>query len=184
MSKSNEELREEIKEELKEELGKIKAFLHEFKTFAMKGNMIDMAVGMIVGGAFTALVNSIVNNIATPLIGILIGIDLKDLVVVLPRLYGNAEPNVLAIGMFLNSLISFVVVAFVVFLFVKAMNKFRHKEDSEPEAPMPKEDIVLLTEIRDLLKAANGVVDTGVESNEEDDMDIIISEGESLEAEN
>jgi len=124
-------------------------FFNEFKTFAIKGNMIDMAVGMIVGGAFTALVTSIVSNIATPLIGILIGIDLKAVRIELPRLYGNAEPNVLEFGLFLNSLISFVIVAFTVFLFVKALNKFRKKQEAAP--PPPKAEERLLTEIRDIL---------------------------------
>jgi len=139
------------------ELTKIKKFFDEFKKFAIKGNMVDMAVGMIVGGAFTALVTSIVTNIATPLIGILIGIDLKDLQIVLPRLYGSSEePNILAIGMFLNSLISFVIVAFVVFLFVKAINKFRSSnEEAPPPPPEPTKEELLLTEIRDILRSQN-----------------------------
>lgn len=134
--------------------GKVKKFFGEFKTFAIKGNMMDMAVGMIVGGAFTALVTSIVTNIATPIIGIFIGIDLSSLEIVLPHLYGTVqEPNVLAIGLFLNNLISFVVVAFTVFLFIKAINKFRKKhEDSPPPPPEPSREEILLTEIRDLLK--------------------------------
>ena len=134
-------------------IGRIKSFLSEFKTFAVKGNMLDMAVGMIVGGAFTALVTSIVTNIATPLIGILIGVDFSAWTITLPHLYGNAEPGTLAIGLFLNSIISFTVVAFVVFLFVKALNKFRKKEEEKPPSPPElKEEVKLLTEIRDLLK--------------------------------
>jgi large conductance mechanosensitive channel len=133
-------------------IGKIKTFFNEFRTFAVKGNMMDMAVGMIVGGAFTLLVTSIVSNIATPLIGILIGVDFSEWTITLPRLYGNAEPGVLAIGSFLNSIISFIVVAFVVFLFVKAINAFRKKEDEkEPEPPKPTKEEILLTEIRDIL---------------------------------
>ena len=134
-------------------MGKIAAFFHEFKTFAVKGNMLDMAVGMIVGGAFTALVTSIVTHIATPLIGVLIGVDFSEWSIVLPRLYGNAEPGTLAIGRFLNSLISFVIVAFVVFLFVKALNSFHKKEaKAPPKPPEPSAEEKLLTEIRDLLK--------------------------------
>ena len=132
--------------------GKIKGFFHEFKTFAVKGNMLDMAVGMIVGGAFTALVTSIVTHIATPLIGVLIGVDFSEWNIVLPRLYGNAEPGTLAIGRFLNSIVSFIVVAFVVFLFVRTLNKFRKKEEEKPKPPKPSAEEVLLTEIRDLLK--------------------------------
>ena len=137
----------------KHKVSRIGAFFHEFKTFAVKGNMLDMAVGMIVGGAFTALVTSIVTHIATPLIGVLIGVDFSEWNIVLPRLYGNAEPGTLAIGRFLNSIISFIVVAFVVFLFVKALNAFRKKEEDTPaKPPEPSPEEVLLTEIRDLLK--------------------------------
>ena len=133
-------------------IGKIKSFFNEFKTFAIKGNMLDMAVGMIVGGAFTALVTSIVSNIATPLIGILIGVDFSEWTIELPRLYGSADPGTLAIGSFLNSIISFIVVAFVVFLFVKALNAFHKKEEESPPPPKPTAEELLLTEIRDLLK--------------------------------
>jgi len=136
----------------KKKIGKVRSFLNEFKTFAVKGNMIDMAVGMIVGGAFTALVTSIVTHIATPLIGVLIGVDFSEWSIILPRLYGNAEPGTLAIGRFLNSVVSFVIVAFVVFLFVKALNKFRKKEEEAPKPPKQSPEEVLLTEIRDLLK--------------------------------
>ena len=112
-----------------------------------------MAVGVIIGGAFTAIVTSVVTNIATPLIGILIGVDFKDWVIELPRLYGNTEPGTLGIGLFINSIINFIVVAFVVFLFVKALNKFRKRQEAEPPPPP---DLTagekLLTEIRDLLR--------------------------------
>jgi len=129
----------------------MKKFLNEFKTFAIKGNMLDMAIGMIVGGAFTALVTSIVTNLASPLIGMLIGYDLEGLSITLPSLYGNAEPTVLAYGLFLNSLISFIIVAFVVFLFVKGINRFKKKQDTAPP-PEPTKEELLLTEIRDILK--------------------------------
>jgi large conductance mechanosensitive channel len=140
------------KKKTEHHIGKVKRFFHEFKTFAIKGNMMDMAVGMIVGGAFTALITSIVTNIATPLIGVLIGVDFSSWHIDLPRLYGNAEPGVLAIGQFLNSLISFIIVAFVVFLFIKALNAFRKREDEKPQ-PKPTNEEKLLTEIRDILKA-------------------------------
>ena len=134
-------------------IGKLRVFFHEFKTFAVKGNMLDMAVGMIVGGAFTALVTSIVSNIATPLLGILIGVDFSDWTIKLPHLYGNAVPGTLAIGVFLNSVISFIIVAFVVFLFVKALNSFRKRQDEEPPPPPePSAEERLLVEIRDILK--------------------------------
>jgi len=130
---------------------KVRSFFNEFKTFAIKGNMLDMAIGIIIGGAFTALVTSIVTNLATPLIGILIGVDFSAWTIKLPRLYGNAEPGVLAIGTFINSVVSFIVVAFVVFLFVKALNAFRKKEEDKPPSEPTKEE-QLLTEIRDILK--------------------------------
>jgi large conductance mechanosensitive channel len=131
---------------------KVKKFLQEFKDFAVKGNMIDLAVGIIVGGAFSAVVNSVVTNLVTPLIGILIGVDFKEWAVKLPKLYGNAEPGTLAIGAFLNSVISFIVIALLVFLFVKAINKFRSKHpDTAPEPPKQSKEELLLIEIRDIL---------------------------------
>ena len=128
----------------------MKKFFNEFKTFAVKGNMVDLAVGLIVGGAFTAVITSIVTNITTPLIGILIGVDFSSWHIVLPRLYGNADPSILQIGLFLNSIISFVIIAFVVFLFVKMLNKISNRQE-EVEKPKSAE-VLLLTEIRDLLK--------------------------------
>jgi len=130
-----------------------KSMFNEFKTFAVRGNMMDMAVGMIVGGAFTLLINSMVSNIATPLIGILIGVDFSEWEIQLPHLYGNAEPGTLAIGTFLNNLISFIVVAFVVFLFVKMLNRLKKKaEEAPPPPPKPSPEELLLSEIRDILK--------------------------------
>ena len=134
----------------------MKKFFAEFKAFAVKGNMIDMAVGIIVGGAFTAVVTAIVTHIITPLIGILIGVDFQAWKIKLPRLYGNAEPGTLDMGLFVNSIINFVIVAFTVFVFVKALNKFRQKKtDEKPPEPTTQEK--LLTEIRDILKEQNGV---------------------------
>jgi len=151
MSKNGNE-KENVKKEHKPT--KIGAFFHEFRTFAVKGNMMDMAIGMIVGGAFTLLVTSIVSHVATPLLGILIGVDFSDWTITLPHLYGNAEPGILAIGSFLNAIISFFIVAFVVFLIVKAINAFHHAKSEEPAPPPePSAEEQLLTEIRDLLKA-------------------------------
>jgi len=133
----------------------MKKYIQEFKDFAVKGNMIDMAVGIIVGGAFTALVTSIVGNIAMPLISILIGVDFASWVIELPRIYGNAEPSILSIGLFINNVISFLVVAVTVFLFVKALNKFRKKPEAAvapPPEPVPTNEELLLAEIRDILK--------------------------------
>jgi len=132
----------------------MRKFLTEFKTFAIRGNMLDMTVGVIVGGAFTAIVTSIVANIATPIIGILIGVDFKDWVITLPKLYGTSEPGTLNIGLFINSIINFIVVALTVFLFVKTFNKFRKKHDEAPKPPELTSEEQLLTEIRDILKAS------------------------------
>ena len=137
----------------KEELTQVKSFFNEFKTFAIKGNMIDMAVGIIVGGAFTAIINAIVNHIAMPFIGMLIGVDFSKLEIALPRLYGNAPPGTIGIGNFINAVISFFIIAFVVFLFVKGINKMRRKNEAVPQAPPePTKEELLLTEIRDILK--------------------------------
>jgi len=152
----SEEKKEKTKKEHKP--SKVGKFFHEFRTFAVKGNMMDMAIGMIVGGAFTLLVTSIVSHIATPLIGVLIGVDFSAWSIQLPHLYGNEPPGVLEIGNFLNAIISFFIVAFVVFLFVKAINAFHHKNsqdeaEKEPEPePEPSAEEKLLAEIRDLLK--------------------------------
>ena len=135
----------------------MKKFFTEFKTFAIKGNMFDLAVGVIIGAAFSAIVTSLVTNIATPLLGILIGVDFKAWEIALPRLYGNAEPGTLGIGVFLNSIISFIIVAFTVFLFVRTLNKFRKKqEEAAPSPPNPTKEEQLLTEIRDILKDSMG----------------------------
>ena len=128
----------------------MRKFLGEFKTFAVKGNMIDLAIGIIVGGAFTVLVTSIVGNLAMPLIGMLISVDFESWVIELPQLYAYGEPATLRIGAFLNDVVNFIVVAFIVFLFVKAVNRLRKKQEETPAAPGAEE--VLLTEIRDLLK--------------------------------
>ena len=133
----------------------MKKLIKEFKEFAIKGNMLEMAIGIIIGGAFTAVVTSIVGNLITPLIGIFIGVDFKSWEIPLPRLYGSAEAGVLQIGEFLNNLLSFFIVAITVFLFVKALNKFSKKQ-AEPQPtvlePSPTGEELLLIEIRDILK--------------------------------
>ena len=125
----------------------MKKFMEEFKTFALKGNVVDMAIGVIIGGAFTSIVNSLVNDIFTPLIGVITGgWDFSNMVITV----GTA--NVM-VGSFINAVISFLIVALCLFSLVKAMNKLIKKKQAEPDpAPAPSEDVVLLTEIRDLLK--------------------------------
>ena len=121
--------------------------MEEFKTFALKGNVVDMAIGVIIGGAFTSIVNSLVNDIFTPLIGVITGgWDFSNMVITV----GTA--NVM-VGSFINAVISFLIVALCLFSLVKAMNKLIKKKEDEPDpAPAPSEDVALLTEIRDLLK--------------------------------
>ena len=124
----------------------MKKFIEEFKAFAMRGNVLEMAVGIIIGGAFTSIVNSLVSDVFTPILGIITGgIDFSSLSFGL----GTAQ---IMIGNFINAVISFILVAFSVFVFIKAVNRFTKKKEEESPAPAPAADIVLLTEIRDLLK--------------------------------
>lgn len=118
--------------------------LKEFKQFIARGNVIDLAVGVIIGAAFTAIVQSLVKNLINPLIGLFIGgIDLSNLTLKV------GEAN-FKYGSFLNSIINFLIISFIVFLIVKAVNKFTKKE--EKEAPATPTEVDYLKEIRDLLK--------------------------------
>ena len=124
-----------------------KGFIGEFKEFISRGNVMDMAVGIIIGGAFTAIVSSLVEDIISPVIGMICGgIDFAGIAVTV----GSAE---LLIGKFIMAIINFLLIALVLFCIIKAMNKFKKKEEEAPaEEPAPDEQTVLLTEIRDLLK--------------------------------
>ncbi len=134
----------------------------EFKEFAIKGNMVDMAVGIIIGGAFGTIVSSLVDDIIMPPIGLLLGgIDFSNLFVNLSEneyaslaAAEEAGAPVIAYGNFINNVISFLIVAWAVFLLVKGMNSLKKKAEEEPEAPAePPRQEVLLEEIRDALKA-------------------------------
>lgn len=126
---------------------KTSGFFAEFKKFISRGNVIDMAVGVIVGGAFTAIVNSLVNDILMPLIGmILAGVNFATLSVTIP--WGNKP--VILFGNFIQAIITFLLTAFCVFILVKIINSLHKKKEAAP--PAPAADVVLLTEIRDLLK--------------------------------
>ena len=143
---------------------KKKGFFGEFKEFIMRGNVLDMAIGVIIATAFGAITNSLINNILMPIIGLLFGgLDLSKWDIVLKAAETDAagevvkEAVVLGIGTFLTAIINFILIAFVVFLIVKAMNKvndMRKKEEEEEEEapPEPSAEEKLLTEIRDLLK--------------------------------
>ena len=133
----------------------MKKFFLEFKEFDMRGNVLDMAVGVILGGAFGKITTSLVNDVFMPLIGMLIGgVDLGKLNIVLKPATDTAEAVTLGIGTFLTTIIDFVLVAFVIFLMIKTINRFRRKKEEEPEPEEPKGPTTeeLLAEIRDLLK--------------------------------
>ena len=133
----------------------MKKFFAEFREFAMRGNVLDMAVGVILGGAFGKITTSLVNDVFMPLIGMLIGgVDLGKLNIVLKPATDTAEAVTLGIGTFLTTIIDFVLVAFVIFLMIKTINRFRRKKEEEPEPEEPKGPTTeeLLAEIRDLLK--------------------------------
>lgn len=121
--------------------------LKEFRDFINRGNVIDLAVAVILGAAFTAIINSLVNDIIMPLIGVLLGgIDFSSLSVTI----GSA---VIAYGMFIQAIVNFLIIAWVVFLIVRALNKMQKPKPAAPAEPaLPSEEIKLLTEIRDLLK--------------------------------
>lgn len=121
--------------------------LKEFKEFISKGNALDLAIGVIIGGAFGAIVTSIVGDILMPLIGVIMGgIDFSGLSVTI----GNAE---ILYGKFIQAAINFLIIAFVLFLIIKAINNLKKKEEEEPAPAEPSKEEVLLTEIRDLLKS-------------------------------
>ena len=132
------------------------SFLSEFKKFAMRGNVMDMAVGIILGGAFGAIVNSLVNNVIMPPIGMLLGgMDFSELAVTLKHATETSPAVVIQYGLFINTVINFLIIAFAVFLMVKGINKLENLKKQEPEpaaAAEPTAEEKLLTEIRDLLK--------------------------------
>ena len=137
-------------------------FIKEFKEFAMRGNVLDMAVGIVIGAAFTAIVNSLVKDVIMPPIGLLSGgLDFSNLFVSLNGEHFDslaaateAGAPVLRYGMFINAVINFIIVALAIFILIKQVNRFKKKEEAAPAAPpAPPADVVLLTEIRDLLKS-------------------------------
>lgn len=131
--------------------------LKEFKEFAMKGNLVDIAVGFVMGAAFKEVVTAFTGGIVSPLIGLVFNADFKDLKYVIKEGVANAEGVVegevsVLWGAFLTNVIDFIIVAFVMFLIVKAVNNMKKKEEPAPEEPAGPSEIDLLTEIRDSLK--------------------------------
>ena len=138
--------------------------MQEFREFAVKGNVIDLAVGVIIGGAFGKIVDSVVADLIMPIVGLVFGkLDFSNLFIVLGSIpegtartldaLKKAGVPVFAYGSFITVAVNFIILAFIIFMMVKQMNKLRKAEEAAPEAPAPTpEDIVLLREIRDSLK--------------------------------
>ena len=140
----------------------MKKFIDEFKAFISRGNVVDMAVGVIVGSAFTAIVNSLVKDVITPFIGVLTGgVDFTQMKYVITPAVGETPEVAILYGNFIQAIVNFLIIAFVVFCMVKMINTMRAKmeaakkkeeEAAPPAPPAPSAEVVLLTEIRDLLK--------------------------------
>ncbi|MDL2319536.1 large-conductance mechanosensitive channel protein MscL [Alistipes sp. OttesenSCG-928-B03] len=133
------------------------SFLSEFKSFAMRGNVVDMAVGVVLGGAFGKIVDSLVKDVIMPPIGVLLGgVDFSNLSVTLKAATETDPAVVIQYGAFINTIISFLIVAMAIFLMIKVMNSFHKKKEEAPAAPAappaPSAEEKLLAEIRDLLK--------------------------------
>ncbi|AEW76458.1 large-conductance mechanosensitive channel protein MscL [Aggregatibacter actinomycetemcomitans] len=129
------------------------SFIKEFREFAMRGNVVDMAVGVIIGGAFGKIVSSLVADVFMPVLGILTGgMDFKDLKFVLEPANGDIPAVTLNYGVFIQNVFDFVIIAFAIFMMIKALNKLKKPEVVEEAPAEPSTEEKLLTEIRDLLK--------------------------------
>lgn len=134
-------------------------FFNEFKEFAIKGNAIDMAVAVVIGGAFGAIVNSLVNDLIMPCVGVLLGgIDFAQMSIIIKEAELGAGGEIIKeavefkYGAFINTIISFIIIALSIFLVIKAINSAKKKQIEEAPAPAPSAEEKLLTEIRDILK--------------------------------
>ena len=130
------------------------SFLSEFKEFAMKGNVVDLAVGVIIGGAFGKIVSSLVEDVIMPIFGVVVGgVNFTDLAITLKAAQGDVPAVVLKYGVFLQSVFNFMIIAFSIFVVIKLMNKMKRKEEALPDPVVaPTKEEVLLTEIRDILR--------------------------------
>lgn len=129
----------------------------EFKDFAMRGNVVDMAVGIVIGGAFGKIVSSFVADVLMPPIGIALGgVNFSDLSLTLQEGVDGADAVMVKYGVFIQTVVDFIIIAFAIFLVVKAMNSVKKKEEAAPPAapPEPSKEEVLLTEIRDALRSS------------------------------
>ncbi len=128
--------------------------MKEFKEFAVKGNVIDMAVGIVIGGAFGKIIGSLVTDVIMPPIGILLGgVDFSNLSVILKSATETTEAVMLNYGAFINTVVEFTIIAFAIFMVIKAINAAKKKEEEKPASPpKPSEEVQLLKDIRDALK--------------------------------
>lgn len=133
------------------------SMMSEFKDFAMRGNVIDMAVGIVIGAAFGKIVSSFVADVVMPPIGFLVGgVDFTSLAITMQEATAEVEAVTINYGAFLQNVFDFVIVAFAIFMVIKGMNNMKKEEEAAPEAPPePSKEEVLLTEIRDLLQKQN-----------------------------
>lgn len=131
------------------------SMLKEFKEFAVKGNVVDMAVGIVIGAAFGQIVTALVSGVLMPPIGVLLGgVDFSDLAIVLKEAVGDTPAVVISYGAFIQTVINFTIVAFAIFMVIKLINRLKRKEEAKPQVPpAPSSQEVLLAEIRDLLKS-------------------------------
>lgn len=131
------------------------SMIKEFKTFAMRGNVVDMAVGIIIGGAFGKIVSSFVSDVIMPPLGLLIGgVDFADLSLVIKEAQGDITEVAIRYGLFIQNILDFIIIAFAIFMVIKAINNLKRKEEAAPPPapPAPSNEEKLLSEIRDLLK--------------------------------
>ena len=133
------------------------SMMSEFKDFAMRGNVVDMAVGIVIGGAFGKIVSSFVADVLMPPIGLALGgVDFSNLAITLQEATGEAEAVLMKYGVFIQTIVDFLIIAFAIFLVVKAMNSMKKEEPEEEAAPpAPSNEEVLLTEIRDALRSSS-----------------------------
>ena len=146
-----------MKVDVKDTAGKAKGLAGEFKEFISRGNVVDMAVGIIVGSAFTSIVNSLVKDLITPFIAWIIGdTDFTSMALTLVPASGEDPGIAIAYGSFIQQVVNFLIIAFVVFLMVKVINAFRRKKEAQPEPapaePAPSPELTVLREIRDILE--------------------------------
>lgn len=133
------------------------SMMEEFKAFAMRGNVVDMAVGIVIGGAFGKIVSSFVADVIMPPIGLIIGgVDFANLAITIKEAVGDVAAVTINYGKFIQTVFDFVIIAFAIFMVIRGMNSLKKKEEEAPaEPPAPPKEEVLLTEIRDILQKNN-----------------------------